>query len=107
MFRRFLQTNPILYMSRHLWRYAADHRAAVVLYVTLFVLGSIIGLLEPLIVSFLLNTVQTRGVAPDNLWQMVGYISLLLAADLAFWLFLGPARVIEQYVSFQSRAAYK
>lgn len=105
--KTFLLDNPVLYLLKKLWRYSAGHRKTVVLYFFLFVLGNLVILLEPILVAKILNTIQEQGVNADNLSSILGLIALFIAIDVAFWVFHGPARVMETQTAFHVRAAYK
>ena len=99
--------NPLVFLTRMLWRYSAGNRRMVVLYAAMSVAGNLIWSLEPLVVGLLLNEVQTKGVSEAN----TGYLILLLLAflmvDVVSWGFHGPARVLEMKNAFFVKANYK
>lgn len=100
-------TNPVWYLARMLWRYSDGNRIRVVVYVVLFVIANGIYFFEPLVIAKLLNTVQEFGVTAQTLPSLLGDLGLLLAITLGFWVFHGPARVIEMANAFLVRAHYK
>lgn len=99
--------NPIFYLARKMWQFSAGNRPRVVLFFSLFVIANGVALLEPLIVAKMLNTVQEQGVTSANLPAFFGLLSLFLLQTIAFWVFHGPARVIEEGNGFLVRANYK
>lgn len=90
-----------------MWRFSEGNRFQVVLFVILLVIANIISLLEPLIVAKILNSVQERGVTTADLPTYGILLSLFILQVVAFWIFHGPARVIETRNSFLVRAKYK
>lgn len=99
--------NPIVYLSAKTWLYSKGNRKNVVLYFILFVIANSIALLETLLIAFILNMIQAEGVTPANWPRLLGYLSLIIAINAAFWAFHGPARVIETTNAFKARANYK
>jgi ABC-type multidrug transport system fused ATPase/permease subunit len=99
--------NPIIYLSRLLWKYSKGNRKNVILYFTLFVFGNLIGLLDPLILAKILNIIQEQGITAQNYLTIIGYASLFIAVSIGYWIFHGPARYIEEKNAFLVRANYK
>jgi ABC-type multidrug transport system fused ATPase/permease subunit len=99
--------NPIFYLARKMWKFSEGNRPQVVLFVGLLVIANSIALLEPLIVAKILNTVQEQGISMANLPSFFMLVSLFIFQTIAFWLFHGPARVLETRNSFLVRANYK
>lgn len=94
-------------MTKKLWRYSKGNRKAVVLYFVLFFCANIVALTQPLLVAHVLNVIQQQGVTQDNLINILGWLTLFIGVDFAFWIFHGPARVIEIKNAFLARANYK
>jgi ABC-type multidrug transport system fused ATPase/permease subunit len=94
-------------MARQVWRYSKGNRKSVVLFLVLFLFANIIVLLDPLVVAYMLNLIQQEGVTQDNLLSFLGFLTLFIALDISFWIFHGPARVIETKNAFLARANYK
>ena len=99
--------SPIIYLNSKLWHYSKGNRKNVVLYVVLFFFANIISSLEPLLVGFILNTIQKFGLSMDSLPRIAFLLSLFIVIEIVFWLFHGPARVIETKNAFLARANYK
>lgn len=82
------------------WHYAKGRRHLVMLYGLMFVAANCISLTEPLIIGLLINALQQATVTSGTAHLILFYLLLLLGESAAFWLFHGPARVIEQGVAF-------
>ncbi len=99
--------SPIIYLNSKLWHYSKGNRKNVVLYVTLFLFANVVGSLEPLLVGFILNTIQKFGLSMESLPKIAILLSLFIVLQVGFWIFHGPARVIETKNAFLARANYK
>lgn len=102
-----MHDNPIIYLTKKLWKYSQGNRRHVALYVSCFVVANGIWFVEPLVVARMLNTVQEQGVTRTSLPTLFFFLSMLLAINMGFWAFHGPARVIENKNAFLVRANYK
>ncbi len=102
-----LRDNPVIYLTRTMWKYSKGNRKNVIIYFTMFMIANILNLIEPLIIAKILNTIQTEGLTADNLYIILSYISLFVVLSILFWLFHGPARVLEFSNAFKVRANYK
>ncbi len=90
-----------------LWTYSSGRRPLVVLYVCLFVLGNIVALFEPYAVGKILNGIQHAAGGQDGLMQIWWNLGLLVLLSVGFWLFHGPARILERQNAFFVRRAFK
>ncbi|MEK9151080.1 MAG: ABC transporter ATP-binding protein [Patescibacteria group bacterium] len=99
--------NPIFFLMRKMWKFSEGNRPRVVLFVFMLIIANAISLLEPLIVAKILNTVQEEGVTLANLHVFFILLGLFILQTVAFWIFHGPARVLETCNSFLVRANYK
>ncbi len=90
-----------------LWRYADSRRAVVVLYVTLFVIGNTVWLFEPYVIGKILNAVQQSEEDPSAASSILRSLAMLVGLSAGFWLFHGPARVLERTNAFHVRTAFK
>lgn len=99
--------NPVVYLFRMMWRHAEGNRKKIILYVFLFGFANVTSLAEPLVVAKILNIVQEQGVSRQNLHQLLLLLSFFMGMTLLFWVFHGPARIIEQSNAFLVRARYK
>jgi ABC-type multidrug transport system fused ATPase/permease subunit len=73
----------------------------------MFVVANVIGALFPLVVAKLLNVIQEQGLTKTSLPIVLFYLFIFLLISLCFWLFHGPARLIENKNAFLARANYK
>ncbi len=102
-----LSNNPIVFLVLRLWKYSKGNRRWVVVYVSMFVVANVIGALFPLVVAKLLNVIQEQGLTKTSLPIVLFYLFIFLLISLCFWLFHGPARLIENKNAFLARANYK
>ncbi len=99
--------NPISALAKTTWKFSKGNHSRIVLFVAMFVIANIIALLEPLIVGKILNTVQEQGITTENFHSYLFLVSLLILQTIAFWLFHGPARVIETENAFLVKTNYR
>jgi ABC-type multidrug transport system fused ATPase/permease subunit len=90
------------------WKYSAGRRKQVVLYVGLLIAANIVYLFEPYVIGMVLNSVQEASMAGSGgLHRVLFYLSLVIGINVAFWVFHGPARVIERLNAFHARNDFK
>ena len=99
--------SPVIYLSRKMYFYAFDRRKKIILATTMFVLANIADAVQPLIFGYFLDFIQKNGVSRGNLPNLFFTLLLFLLAELIFWVFWGPARLIEQETAFLTRKNYK
>lgn len=102
-----LNNNPIVFLVRKLWQFSQGNRKRVVLYVLLFLGANTVATIEPLLVAKVLDVIALEGVTHENIRFIILLSSLFIAVQFAFWMFHGPARVIEITNAFKARANYK
>ncbi len=90
-----------------LWRYAGSNRKVVLSYAFLFVLGNTVWLFEPYVIGKILNAVQQSGSDPDAIPSILKSLAMLVSLSAGFWLFHGPARILERTTAFHARRAFK
>ncbi|MFA5797532.1 MAG: ABC transporter ATP-binding protein [Candidatus Woesearchaeota archaeon] len=100
-----LKDNPVAFLNRYVWRFGDKKR--IVLYITLFIFANIVNFFQPLIIGYVLNIIQEQGVTSTSLPSITLALSLLVVSVFAFWIFHGPARIIEKQNAFIARANYK
>ncbi len=103
----FFKNNPVVYLTKKTWEYSKGNRGNVILYGCLFLVANAINFFEPLVVAFILNMIQERGVNAASLPSLIAGLSLFIILSVSFWIFHGPARVIERKNAFLVRANYK
>lgn len=90
------------------WKYSAGRRKQVLLYVGLLIAANIVYLFEPYVIGMVLNSVQEASMAGSGgLHRVLFYLSLVIGINVAFWVFHGPARVIERLNAFHARNDFK
>ena len=97
--------NPVVFLTKFVWKYGDKKR--VVLYTTLFFFANVINFFQPLIIGYVLNIIQEQGVTSASLPSIIWALSFLILTVLGFWIFHGPARVIEKQNAFIARANYR
>ncbi len=100
-----LRDNPIVSMVSEAWRYS-DKKWVVFLFLTLSGIAQLIMLLQPLIIGKVLNIIQESGVTQETITPILLYVLAILAIFFGFWIFHGPARVLERKNAFFVRANY-
>ena len=102
-----VKDDPIVFLTLKTWEYLKGYRKQFLVVVFLFVMSNAVSLLEPLVVSKILNTIQEQGINQGNLPTLVGYLFMFLAITIGLWAFHGPARVLEEKLAFIAKAHYK
>lgn len=99
--------NPISYLSRMMWKFSQGNRSKLVLALCMFTIANSIYFVEPLIIAKVLNIIQVEGVTSTNIGLILLILSSYLFINIGFWIFHGPARVLEITNAFIVRAQYK
>lgn len=74
----------------------------------MFIVANLIKLFtEPFIWATIINIVQRDGVSQSNIMEISKFLLLLVLIELCFWLFHGPARVLERSTAFKVRINYR
>src|SRR3989338_924530 len=102
-----LANNPVIYLWRKTWKYSKGNRKHVVLYLILFTFSNIVSFFEPLLVAKILNKIQLQGVTSESLPNLLMWLLVFLGINLAFWIFHGPARILENRNAYLVKANYK
>lgn len=95
-------TNPVIYLTHKLWKYSQGNRGSVVLYFSMFIIANGIMFFEPLVIANLLNVIQTQGITSASMPSLLINLVLMVLLIVVFWIFHGPARVIENKNAFFS-----
>lgn len=102
-----ISNNPIIYLAKNIWKFSKGERHKVVLYFILFIIANVIKFVEPLLVSQILNKIQLEGITAANISSILISLLVFPGVSIAFWIFHGPARVIETKNAFLVRANFK
>lgn len=100
-------TEPVLFLSAKLWQFTKNQRNKILLYCVLFIIANLCLLSSPLIFGKIISEIQSRGIQEDNLLFILLLLGLLFLKDLFFWIFHGPARIIERKVAFEASLLYR
>jgi len=82
------------------WTYLGNRKRIFVLYLFMFAIAGLIILMTPLVIGLIFNTIQESITSDAQLKKLLFLISLLLAIEIGFWAFHGPARILEQKTGF-------
>jgi len=100
--------NPLFYLFGKTWQYSSGNRKNIALYWSLFIVGNAFLLIfHPLVMAKVIDVIQKEGVSRNNIVFLFELLSLTLVLDFLFWVFHGPARVIERSNGFKAKANYR
>ncbi|MBI3332447.1 ABC transporter ATP-binding protein [Candidatus Peregrinibacteria bacterium] len=99
--------NAFLTLLKASWKYAEGRRPAVVLYILMFICANVVLLIEPYAIGKLLNSIQEAASRENPFDEMMRYFILMILIPVGFWLFHGPARVIENNIAFYAQRKLK
>lgn len=92
--------NVLVNLVRTEWRYLGNRKKMFVFYTVLFVISNLVALSTPLIIGLIFNSIQETITTDYELNRLIFQISILLFVNIAFWIFHGSARVLEQKTGF-------
>ena len=100
--------NPLVYLVSAVWHYSKGNTLRVAAFWLMFIVAESIFLFgQPLIVAKILNTVQRDGITAENIRMCMVLLVCMFMLEVAFWLFHGPARVLEEVNAFNVRTNYR
>jgi len=102
-----IKENPIVILTRKLWRYSKGNRHKALLYIVLFTVANIIDFLYPLVFAKVLNIIQEQGVTSSSIPSILLYLASFLILEVGFSAFWVPGRIIEQTNAFLASAQYR
>ena len=73
----------------------------------MFVLANMADASQPLIFGFFLDFIQKNGISKSTLPNLSLILVFFLILEIIFWVFWGPARIIEQKTAFAVKKNYK
>lgn len=88
------------------WRYASGRRRRLCAYAVLFVGANVVLLLEPIVIGHLLNTIQRINEIENPLSTLTMLFVFMMSIQAGFWMFHGPARVLETTLAFHAKVAF-
>lgn len=99
--------SPVVYLWRKMYFYAEERRKNILGATTLFIFANMADAVQPLVFAYFLNFIQKNGITKENLLNLFLILLLFLASEITFWVFWGPARIIEQKTAFITKKNYK
>lgn len=102
-----MSCEPTLFLAQKLWCFAEGMHARVLLCVGMFITANGFLLLRPLIFGFFINDLQEHGATHDSLPRLLTLLVCLFSTDFFFWIFHGPARVMERMTAFKVELNYR
>jgi ABC-type multidrug transport system fused ATPase/permease subunit len=107
-----MSKNPIIYLIYTGWRYAETYRPLFICYLIMYAASQAIMLAEPFVIGQVINCVQisaTKNFADHQQLErdILFYLFIYFLTQLGFWIFHGPARLIERFVAFHIKVNYK
>jgi ABC-type multidrug transport system fused ATPase/permease subunit len=99
--------NPLIYLYGMMWHYSAGNRRRVVLFSAMFIVANVLWSLEPLVVGFILNDIQAKGLSTTTFPYILILLLVFFLLDIAAWTFNAPARILEEKNAFRVRLNYK
>ncbi|MBU6231195.1 MAG: ABC transporter ATP-binding protein [Patescibacteria group bacterium] len=103
-----MNENPLPFLFGKTWKYSAGNRKDIVRYWIMFIFANSISLVcHPLALAWTIDTIQKRGVTPKSAPLLYLQMAVLIAIDLLFWGFHGPARIKECLNAFRAKADYR
>ncbi|HIQ57170.1 TPA: ABC transporter ATP-binding protein [Candidatus Gracilibacteria bacterium] len=101
-----IKNEPVIFMFQKMWKYS-DSKKLIVLFSGLFLISNALLLVFPLIFEVILNEIQHNGVTENNINLLYLYISSFIGLSLLFWIFHGPARVLEGKNAVETEKNYQ
>lgn len=98
---------PIVFMFKKLWEFSEGNRRNLVIYLVLFILAQSLMFLEPLIIAKVLNIIQVQGIIEENFKTLLWWLASFIGIEMLFWVFHGPARVMEMANGFIAKINYR
>ncbi|MBU2035961.1 ABC transporter ATP-binding protein/permease [Patescibacteria group bacterium] len=98
--------NPILNVLATEWKFLGNQKKIFLFYMSFFVISSCLGLLVPLVIGNIFNSIQTTIVSSQEVRRLIFLIFLLLGVEIVFWMFHAPARIFEQLTGFNVHRNY-
>jgi ABC-type multidrug transport system fused ATPase/permease subunit len=98
--------NPVFNLIHEEWKHLGNRKRYFVLTIFLFLVASFIGLLNPLIIGAIFNSVQKNITDYSGLKHLLFLISLILFAKIGSWTFHASGRYIESMNGFYVNRNY-
>jgi len=97
--------NPYLNLFQKVWFYGAAWRSSILLYYAAFILAQGLMSLSPYAFGKAIEVLQN--FKAENINQVIFWLVMGVVVILFFWLFHGPARVLERTVALKIQQSYR
>ena len=97
--------NPYIYLMKLAWQNVGSRKPLFILTYTFVVIASLVNMLDPLIIGFALNSLQSGG--DDVLLKFTGWLLLATLLTPIFWIFHGTSRIWENQLSFHIERRFR
>ncbi len=97
--------NPYFSLIRTVWHYGLPWRKSIVGYYLAYIIAQIAWSLGPF--AFGSAIIVLQHFRPDRLPEVIFWLILSVAVLFIFWIFHGPARVIERNIALKIQQAYR
>jgi len=97
--------NPYLSLVRSVWRYGTPWRHLIICYYVALIIAQVFLSLSPYAFGRAIDELQN--FKPERLTQVILWLLVIVALMLLFWLFHGPARVVESNVALKIQQEFR
>jgi ABC-type multidrug transport system fused ATPase/permease subunit len=99
--------NPFIFLMSKIWKYSKGDHSRVVAYISMSIIANLARMADPLLLGFVMNTIQKEGIHDSNIYKIVLLFASFLGIEIITWIFHGPSRVIENVNAFFVKRNYK
>lgn len=97
--------NPYFNLISTIWHYGKSWRLAIVGYYLAYCVAEASVSLTPYALGRTVDVLQH--FTPDKLWDVIAWLGAGVALMLVFWLFHGPARIVERKVALKIQQSFR
>lgn len=97
--------NPYLSLIRTVWRYGQPWRIKIIGYYLAFIVAQVFWSLSPFAFGQAITVLQHY--KSGRLYEVIFWLATSVAVLLMFWVFHGPARVIERNIALKIQQTYR
>ena len=98
--------NSIVNLFLVVWKNTPSKKM-VVFFIVLSVISQIVSLMEPIVIGRIFDSVQFAPDNPEIFKDLLRGFGLIALIEIGFWIFHGPARIIERNNAFLTRKNFK
>src|SRR5215212_1912270 len=97
-------SNPYVNLIAKTWHYGKSWRFSIIGYYIAYCIAQACLSLTPYALGRTVDVLQN--FAPERLWEVIYWLGLGVALVLAFWLFHGPARIVERKIALKIQQSF-